>query len=54
MNGVADDTPLIALMKRVQAGDPDAYQDLLDAWWPTARDAMSPGALTRCSSTTRL
>src|SRR5712691_4989975 len=30
MESVADDTLLVTLMTRVQAGDPEAYEDLLD------------------------
>jgi RNA polymerase sigma factor (sigma-70 family) len=37
MDGVADDTHLVALMKRVQAGDHDAYEDLLDDLMPRVR-----------------
>lgn len=37
MDGVADATHLVALMKRVQAGDPDAYEDLLDDLVPRVR-----------------
>ena len=37
MDGVPDDTHLAALMKRVQAGDPDAYEELLDDLVPRLR-----------------
>jgi RNA polymerase sigma factor (sigma-70 family) len=37
MDGVADDTHLAALMTRVQAGDPDAYEELLDDLVPRVR-----------------
>jgi RNA polymerase sigma factor (sigma-70 family) len=37
MGGVADDTHLVALMRRVQAGDADAYEALLDDLIPRMR-----------------
>lgn len=37
MDGVADDTHLVALMKRVQAGDSAAYEALLDELVPLLR-----------------
>jgi hypothetical protein len=37
MGGVADDTHLGALMRRVQAGDADAYEVLLEGLVPRMR-----------------
>jgi RNA polymerase sigma-70 factor (ECF subfamily) len=37
MERVADDTLLVTLMTRVQAGDPEAYEDLLDDLLPRVR-----------------
>jgi RNA polymerase sigma factor (sigma-70 family) len=40
MEGVAEDTHLVALMSRVQAGDSDAYEALLDDLVPRIRSLV--------------